>query len=38
MKTKDVELYRRFIRTNSFVSWFRAKKKSAEDVIFHRYS
>jgi len=38
MKTKDVELYRRFIRTSSFVSWFRARKKAAEDVIFHRYS
>ena len=37
MKTKDVELYRRFIRTTNFVHWFRSKKKAAEEAIFHKY-
>jgi len=36
-KTKDIELYRRFIRTPNFVSWFRGKKKLGEQEIIRNY-
>jgi len=36
-KTKDIELYRRFIRTPNFVTWFRGKKKSGEQEIIRNY-
>jgi hypothetical protein len=36
-KTKDIELYRRFIRTQNFVNWFRSKKKSSEQEIVKNY-
>jgi hypothetical protein len=36
-KTKDIELYRRFIRTPNFVVWFRAKKKLGEQEIIKHY-
>uniref|UniRef100_A0A6B2L0S0 UDENN domain-containing protein n=1 Tax=Arcella intermedia TaxID=1963864 RepID=A0A6B2L0S0_9EUKA len=36
-KTKDIELYRRFIRTPNFVSWFRSKKRVGEQEIIRTY-
>mmetsp|Transcript_19851 Transcript_19851/g.22092 ORF Transcript_19851/g.22092 Transcript_19851/m.22092 type:complete len:166 (+) Transcript_19851:1120-1617(+) len=35
--SKELELYRAFIRTPNFVWWFRAKKKVEYHNLYHRY-
>lgn len=37
MRTKEISLYRRFIRTPSFVSWYRSKKKHALVTLRRQY-
>eukprot|EP01126_Amoeba_proteus_P052035 TRINITY_DN6256_c1_g1_i1.p1 TRINITY_DN6256_c1_g1~~TRINITY_DN6256_c1_g1_i1.p1 ORF type:complete len:394 (+),score=80.55 TRINITY_DN6256_c1_g1_i1:761-1942(+) len=36
-KTKEVELYRKFIRTDNFISWFRMRKREATIDISSHY-
>lgn len=36
-KTKEIELYRKFIRTQNFVNWFKGKKRQAINNIRNKY-